>query len=71
MGMPKQRDGREGNVSAPDFRIALVVPIIETKYLAVADGWHDVGAALLCVSLGEPHTDSNAYKLIAGVILPP
>jgi hypothetical protein len=57
--------------SRNSYALSVTDPVIETNYLKQADGWHDVGAALLCVSLGEPHTDNNAYKLIAGVILPP
>jgi hypothetical protein len=56
--------------SGNPYALSVTDPIIETKYLAQTDGWHNVGAALLCVSLGEPYTDDNAYKMIAGVILP-
>lgn len=55
--------------SKNQYAISITDPAIEAKYFAMKDGWHDVGKAILCVSLGEPYK-GHAYKLIAGVILP-
>lgn len=55
--------------SQQNYALSITDPITEAQYLASSDDWFDVGRALLCVSLGEPH-QSYAYKLIAGVILP-
>jgi hypothetical protein len=52
------------------YGIMITDPIIENDYLRRPQDTYQVGDALLCVSLGEPF-DGYAYKLIAGVILPP
>ena len=56
--------------SGNQYGIMITDPIIENQYLSMAENTYDVGAALLCVSLGEPY-QGHAYKLIAGVILSP
>lgn len=56
------RSGRSHLVSITD-------PLVERQYLAGKDGTFQVGEAILCVSLGDPH-NGYAYMLIAGVILP-
>jgi hypothetical protein len=56
------------------YALSITDPLVEAQYLAGQDGSFNVGNALLCVSLGEPHQtqgQSYAYKLIASVILPP
>lgn len=52
------------------YALRITDPIVEARYLAGPDGWLNVGKALLCVSLSEPY-QGHAYKLIAGIILPP
>jgi hypothetical protein len=52
------------------YALSITCPLVEAQYLAGQDGSFDVGNALLCVSLSEPH-QGYAYKLIASVILPP
>lgn len=50
--------------------LSITDPTMEARFLAQPDGHTHIGRALLCVSLGEPF-QGYAYKLIAGVILPP
>jgi hypothetical protein len=61
--------------SEQPYALSITCPLVEAQYLAGQDGWFDVGNALLCVSLGEPHQNqpgqTYAYKLIASMILPP
>ena len=52
------------------YALTITDPIIGDQYLTRPKGLYSVGTALLCVSLGEPYK-GYAYKLIAGVILPP
>jgi hypothetical protein len=61
-----------GYFSYSNFLYAIMItdPIIENSYLSMAEDTYDVGSALLCVSLGESY-QGHAYKLVAGVILPP
>ncbi len=56
--------------SGNQYAIMITDPIIEADYLTRPENTYPVGVALLCVSLGEPY-QGYAYKLIAGVILPP
>ena len=51
------------------YRLSITDPLIERRYFAGGDGEFPIGAAALCISLGEPYQDF-AYKLIAGMILP-
>lgn len=52
------------------LRYALKVtdPKYERAYLSRADDTHPLGESFLTVSLGEPHTDGYAYKLVAAII---
>lgn len=43
-------------------------PFAEWAWLARPDGEYPVDGALLCISLGEPHTDGYCYKLVATVL---
>ncbi|MBV8458540.1 MAG: hypothetical protein JO122_18225 [Acetobacteraceae bacterium] len=56
--------------SGHGYALSVTDPVMETQCLAGPDGWLDIGKALLCVSLGEPH-QGYAYKLVAGIILRP
>jgi hypothetical protein len=46
-------------------------PFAEWAWLAKPDGEYPVPDAVLCISLGEPHTDGHCYKLVATVITAP
>ncbi|MFI8773120.1 dual OB domain-containing protein [Gordonia sp. NPDC062954] len=50
-----------------DYRVFVTDPIVERDYLAHGRGFHDIGAAFLTVSLGEPYND-YCYRLVAAVI---
>jgi hypothetical protein len=56
------------------YWLTVTDPAIERRYLHLAgdndDATFAVGRAILSISLGEPYM-GYAYKLIAGVILPP
>ena len=52
------------------YRLAITDPIIERRYLVRENGLHDVGEAILCISLGELY-EEYAYKLVAAIFLPP
>jgi hypothetical protein len=58
-----------GSFSCARYRYRLMVtdPTAEAKYLAVENGKHEVGEALICVSLGESF-NGFAYKLIAAIL---
>jgi hypothetical protein len=43
-------------------------PEYERAYLAEPNGNYELGEAFLTVSLGEPHSDGYAYKLVAAIV---
>jgi hypothetical protein len=49
------------------YRLWVTDPLIETRYLAQADGLHTLGSSYLTVSLSEP-LDGRCYKLVAAII---
>jgi hypothetical protein len=49
------------------YDLGVTDPIRERTYLAMSDGQHDVGKALLCVSLGDPFGE-HYYKLVAAIL---
>jgi hypothetical protein len=57
------------SLSGHRYTLAITDVIVERAYLRLPDGGHDVGNAVLCLSLGEPFY-GYAYKLIAAVLLP-
>jgi hypothetical protein len=58
------------NYSGNEYALTITDPVIESQYLPRPEDTYPVGEALFCVSLGEPY-NGYAYKLIAGIILPP
>jgi hypothetical protein len=52
------------------YRLMITDPVVEKDYVEKGEGEYEMGGALLCISLGEPH-DGYVYKLIAGVMLAP
>ena len=50
------------------YRLSITDPVFERQYYAEQDGDYSIGAAILCISLGESYQNFT-YKLIAGVIL--
>ncbi len=53
-----------------EYALLITDPIYEAEFHAKGAGSYELGDAVLCLSLGEIHTDGYAYKLIAGVLLP-
>jgi hypothetical protein len=51
------------------YHLMITDPLVERRYLGGPDGMHDVGSAILCLSLGDVFAGS-AYKLIAAVLFP-
>jgi len=66
-GNPRRKVRGEFTLNDVNYRLAITDPTVESEY---ADGTHDIGSAILCISLGEPY-EGYAYKLIAGVIRVP
>lgn len=66
-GNPKRRVRGRFTFSGKQYWLSITDPIAERSYLAEPDGQHLVGAATLCISLGEPY-EGYAYKLIAAII---
>ena len=52
------------------YLLSVTDPLIERRFFLGANGQYEIGPATLCISLGDPY-QGYAYKLIAGVILPP
>jgi hypothetical protein len=68
-GKPRVRAWlRYGDAS---YVFSVTDPFAEWAWLAKPDGEYAVRDALVCVSLGEPHTDGYCYKLVATVLTPP
>ena len=63
-GNPRRKVRGDFSLNGIEYRLAITDPKIESQY---AQGNHQIGNAILCVSLGEPY-EGYAYKLIAGVL---
>ena len=50
------------------YKLDLTDPAIETEYISKGQGDYVLESVLACISLGELHTDGNAYKLVASII---
>jgi hypothetical protein len=66
-GNPRRKVRGEFTLNEVSYRLSVADPIVESEFV---DGTHDIGRAILCISLGEPY-GGHAYKLIAGVIRVP
>lgn len=69
-GNAKRKVRGDFTLNSIHYLLAITDPLIEKQYLGGANGSYKVGRAALCVSLGDAF-QGYAYKLIAGVILPP
>jgi hypothetical protein len=69
-GNAKRKVRGKFSLNSFEYKLAVTDPKVERKYLAGTDGTFKIGKAILCVSLGEPYK-GHAYKLIAGVFVPP
>lgn len=54
--------------AAFEYRLRVTDPECERTYLAKPDGKYHMSEAFLTISLGEPHDDGYAYKLVAAII---
>lgn len=63
---PKRKVRGRFSLNNVQYILAITDPGIEREYLAKNDGEYQFGAALLCISLGEPF-NGFAYKLIAAI----
>lgn len=54
-------------LNGTQYLLSVTDPVVERQYLGGQDGTFDLGAATLCVSLGEAW-QGYAYKLIAAVL---
>jgi hypothetical protein len=66
-GNPKRRVQAIFSFGGVGYRLWVTDPLIETRYLARADGVHTLGSSYLTVSLGEP-LEGRCYKLVAAII---
>jgi hypothetical protein len=55
--------------SGARYGLGITDPATRSAYISRLEETYPVGAAILCVSLGEPF-NGYVYKLIAGVFLP-
>ena len=69
-GNRKRRVRGQFSRNGVHHHLSITDPVMERRYFAGQNGSFQVGHAILCISLGEPY-QGYAYKLIAGVILPP
>jgi len=71
---PRRRVRARFRLAGHQYFVAVTDPIVEEQYLALPDNEYPVPDAVVCMSLGELHTDSPghayAYKLAAAVITP-
>ncbi len=56
--------------SGNQYKLSVTDPVAEATYLGRGDGEYPIGEAILCISLGELHSDHFAYKLVAALITP-
>ena len=69
-GNPRRRVRADFQWKGSRYVLSVTDPVAERKYLAMKNGEYPVADALLCVSLGEAHTDGKCYKFCAAVITP-
>ncbi|TDC03256.1 hypothetical protein E1267_26925 [Nonomuraea longispora] len=51
-----------------EYKLRVTDPEYELAYLAKPDATYTLGESFITVSLGEPHSDGYAYKLIAAIV---
>lgn len=69
-GNSKRRLQAEFRHVGVSYRLWVTDPLYERRYLAHADGVHELGECYLTVSLGEPFNHA-CHKLVAAIIEPP
>ncbi|HET8925276.1 MAG TPA: hypothetical protein VFN26_20000 [Candidatus Acidoferrum sp.] len=66
---PKRTARAHFSLGGTNYALTVTDPVAAPSYLAQGEGEYPVGAARLCISIGEPY-DGYCYKLVAGIITP-
>jgi hypothetical protein len=66
-GNPKRRVQGQFEHGGMRYHLWVTDPVYEKRFLALADGRHELGESCLTISLGEPH-EGFCYKLIAAIV---
>lgn len=67
---PRRRVRARFRMSGHDYSVIVTDPVVEAQYFALPDAEYPQPEAVVCMSLGDLHTDGFAYKLAAAVITP-
>lgn len=70
-GNPRKRIRGRFLLGKTEYVLSITDPAVLESYRNRKEGTYAIDRAILCVSLGELHEDGYAYKLIAGIMLPP
>ena len=66
---PKRTARAHFSLGGVNYALTVTDPVAAALYLAQGTGEYPIGAARLCISIGEPY-DGYCYKLVAGIITP-
>jgi len=66
---PKSTPRAHFSLSGKNYAFKVTDPVAAACYLSQGEGDYEVGAARLCISIGEPF-EGYCYKLVAGIITP-
>lgn len=66
---PKRTARAHFSLGGTNYALTVTDPVAAASYLAHGEGEYPVGAARVCISIGEPY-DGYCYKLVAGIITP-
>ena len=66
-GKPKRQVRAHFSLNNVPYRLVVTDPVVESVYLAQADGVYMVGSSYLTISLGEP-LNGKCFKLVAAII---
>ena len=69
-GKPRKKVRARFKCGDHQYCLSVTDAIAEALYMSKENGDYSIEEALLCVSLATFDEDGNAYKLVAGVILP-
>jgi len=67
-GKPRRRVRANFYLSGCHYRLIVTDPRAERRFFLRSDGSYPIANALICVSLGELHSDGFAYKLVTSII---
>jgi hypothetical protein len=66
---PKSKARAHFSLGGRNYAFGVTDPVAAACYLSQGEGDYEVGAARLCISIGEPF-EGYCYKLVAGIITP-